>query len=152
MADILIGNAPLSILSMDSPIQMKVGEARSFNAGEVIQAPSGRLPITLSPAFPAGSAARYNPAASIKHVEWDFGGDKVRKENVARKFDSPGDVAVTLTVTDVNDEVCNEPSRYMSLNRSRARHAHCPIFLTSLCPSLPSLLHDEKNIMDIEIL
>ena len=107
MADILIGNAPLSILSMDSPIQMKVGEARSFNAGEVIQAPSGRLPITLSPAFPAGSAARYNPAASIKHVEWDFGGDKVRKENVARKFDSPGDVAVTLTVTDVNDEVCN---------------------------------------------
>lgn len=107
MAGILIGNAPLSILSLGAPIDMKAGEARSFNAGEVIQAPSGRLPITLSPEFPAGTAARYNPAASIKRVEWDFGGDSVRKENVVRKFDTSGEVAVTLTVTDVNDEVCS---------------------------------------------
>ncbi|HQM99456.1 MAG TPA: PKD domain-containing protein [Candidatus Hydrogenedentes bacterium] len=61
----------------------------------------------MSPEFPAGTAARYNPAASIKRVEWDFGGDSVRKENVVRKFDTSGEVAVTLTVTDVNDEVCS---------------------------------------------
>ncbi len=107
LADILMGNAPLSILSVDSPIRLRVGETRSFNACEIIQAPSGRLPIALSPDFPAGSAARYDPTASIKRVEWDFGGDKIHKENVVRTFDAPGETAVMLTVTDVNDEVCS---------------------------------------------
>jgi len=59
----------------------------------------------LSPAFPAGAAARYNPATSIKRVEWDFGSEKVRKENTVHAFDVPGDTTITLTVTDVNDEV-----------------------------------------------
>lgn len=105
VAGILLGNAPLSVITLDHPIQMKVGEARSFNAYEVIRAPSGRLPVTLSPAFPAGAAARYNPATSIKRVEWDFGSEKVRKENTVHAFDVPGDTTITLTVTDVNDEV-----------------------------------------------
>lgn len=107
MAEILMGRAPLSILPVDSPIRLRVGESRSFNAFEIIQAPSGRLPVTLSDRYPAGTAARYNPSASVKHVEWNFGGDKIRKENVPRTFDKPGETVVTLTVTDKNNEVCS---------------------------------------------
>ncbi|NLV45318.1 MAG: hypothetical protein GXY07_12570 [Candidatus Hydrogenedentes bacterium] len=105
MAEILMGNAPMSILPVESPIRLRVGESRSFNAYEIIQAPSGRLPVTLSDRYPAGTAARYSPAESVKHVEWNFGGDRVKKESVPRTFDNPGETVVTLSVTDENNEV-----------------------------------------------
>lgn len=107
LAEILIGKAPVSILPVDSPIRLKAGESRTFNAFEIIQAPSGRLPIALGARFPAGTAARYNPADSVKQVEWNFGGDKVHKENVVRTFETPGETPVMLTVTDNNGEVCS---------------------------------------------
>ncbi|MFA7691898.1 MAG: glycoside hydrolase family 3 N-terminal domain-containing protein [Candidatus Hydrogenedentales bacterium] len=105
LADILMGKAPVSILPVDTPLRLKAGEKRTFNALEIIQAPSGRLPIHLSEQYPAGTAARYNPAASIKHVEWDFGGNKSKKENVVRSFDKAGETLITLTVTDYSNEV-----------------------------------------------
>ena len=107
LAEILLGNAPVSILPVESPIRLKAGESRSFNAFEIVQAPSGRLPITLSERFPAGAAARYNPEGSVKEIEWDFGGEKIHKEHAARTFDTPGETPVTLRVTDKNGEICS---------------------------------------------
>lgn len=104
MADILMGKAPVSIMEVEGPIRMRVGESRSFNAYEILRAPSGRLPLTLSERFPAGASARYNPATAVKRVEWDFSGRKTRKETVVHAFTEPGDYTVTLTVTDINNE------------------------------------------------
>ena len=105
MADVLMGKGPVSILPLTGEIRLRVGETRSFNAYEIVRAPSGRLPITLSKEFPAGSFARYNPEEAIKRIEWDFAGKSIRKEAVDHTFDTPGTYPVTLTVTDTHKDV-----------------------------------------------
>ena len=105
MSEILMGVAPISILPVDNVIRLKVGETRSFNAYEIIRAPSGRLPIQLGDRFPAGASARYNPAESVKRVEWEIAGRRTRKESVAHTFDKAGEIPVRLTVTDAQNDV-----------------------------------------------
>lgn len=104
MADILLGEGPVAVMPLPDEIRIPAGETRTFNAMEILRVPSGRLPITLSKEFPAGSFARYNPEEAIKRVEWDFAGKRIRKEAVAHTFDTPGTYPVTLTVTDTHKD------------------------------------------------
>ncbi|MCK5863378.1 MAG: hypothetical protein KAH38_12890 [Candidatus Hydrogenedentes bacterium] len=105
MAEILLGNGPISIMPIPDKIQLRVGETRSFNGFEVLRVPSGRLPIALSDQLPAGSFARYNPQEAVKRIEWDFAGKRIRKEIVVHSFDKPGIYSVSLIVTDTHKDV-----------------------------------------------
>lgn len=105
MADILLGEGPVAIMPLPDEIRLPVGETRSFNALEILRVPSGRLPVTLSKEFPAGSFARYNPEDAIKRVEWNFTGKNIKETSVAHTFDTPGTYPVSLTVTDTHDDV-----------------------------------------------
>jgi len=105
LADILIGEAPISFAPLPQPILMKKGETRTFNAYEILRAPSGKLPVSISDRFPAGSAVAYNPEHAIKRVEWDFSGKRIRKPSTTFRFDAPGEYTVTCTVTDCRNEV-----------------------------------------------
>jgi len=105
MADILLGEGPVAFMPLPDEIRMPSGESRTFNALEILRVPSGRLPITLSKEFPAGSFARYNPETAIKRVEWNFAGKNIKETSVVHTFDAPGTYPVTLTVTDTHEDV-----------------------------------------------
>lgn len=105
MSDILIGKGPVAIIPVPDEIQMRVGEERSFNAYEIIRAPSGRLPVSLGEAFPAGASARYHPGESVRRVEWNIAGRRIRRDSVTHAFDAPGAYTVTLSITDLQGDV-----------------------------------------------
>ncbi len=105
MTDILIGKGPVSIMPVADEIALRVGETRSFNAYEILRVPAGRLPVALSEQLPAGSSTRYNPSEATRRIEWDFAGKRLRREAVAHTFDTPGTYPITLTVTDMHNNV-----------------------------------------------
>ena len=105
MADILVGRGPVGIRALNEAIELKAGDARVFNARDIIHVPSGRLPVTVSELYRAGLAVPYDPTDAIKRADWDFGnGKRSRNERVEFTYDTPGDYAVTLSVTDRQNE------------------------------------------------
>jgi beta-N-acetylhexosaminidase len=100
MTEVLVGEGPVNFVRIDREIQVPVGEARTFNAYDILRVPAGRLPVTLGPDFRAGLAVRYDPRFTVKKVQWDFGGGKRSKDvKTVHAFDTPGNHAVTLSVT-----------------------------------------------------
>ena len=97
---ILLGDAPIRVLSSDTPLVRKTSEEIVFNVLDVIQSPTGRLPLNLPPAYSNGDFVSY-PPTSIKKVRWDFGdGKSSSEERVAHAYAAPGSYTATLTVTD----------------------------------------------------
>jgi chitodextrinase len=81
-------------------INVKSGEARTFNVHDLIVSPAGRLPVTLSDQFRVGTAAPYNTQELLKKVQWDFGdGTKSKDVKVVHTYTKPGRHPVALTVT-----------------------------------------------------
>lgn len=106
LADILIGRGPVGIRAQAGTIELKAGEARVFNARDIIHVPSGRLPVTVSELYRAGLAVSYDPTNAIKKAEWDFGnGKRAREERVEFTYDTPGDYVMTLNMTDRQNEI-----------------------------------------------
>ena len=102
LVDILLGNAPLRALSSTRPLVRSTSQAISFDVLDIIQSPTGRLPISLEPHFPAGHSVSYAPT-SIKSVHWDFGDDSQSKEyRVEHSYAEPGHYTATVTI-DVAD-------------------------------------------------
>jgi len=105
VAEILMGDAPLRIMEAVDDLRARVGESRVYDAHEVARAPAGRLPVTLSPQFPAGLAVPYDPTQAIRRVQWDFGdGKRSRDSRIDHAFQQPGRYPVTLNVTDSKGE------------------------------------------------
>lgn len=103
--DVLLGNAPIRVLSTTIPLMRARDEEIIFNVLDVIQSPTGRLPIGLPPTFEHGDFISYRPT-SIKKVRWDFGdGEESRDEQASHRYAGPGDYTATLTVTDVDGRV-----------------------------------------------
>ena len=101
IADVLMGQAPIAVLSGERDLQRKVGEPITFNAADVLRSPQGRLPIDLAPVFPLGHAISYDARDQIKKVEWNFGdGAKSKELSTEYAYKAPGRYTVTLTVTD----------------------------------------------------
>lgn len=97
---ILLGDAPISVLSSETPLVRKRGEEIIFNVLDVIQSPTGRLPINLPPAYTHGDFVSY-PPTSIKKVRWDFGdGKSSGEERIGHAYEAPGSYTATLTVAD----------------------------------------------------
>lgn len=88
-ADVLRGHAPVRILPAAEDLVFKVGEARTFDALEVVHVPAGRLPVTVSDLYPAGLSLPFDPNRSIRRVEWDFGdGQRATIKNWAKRYEA----------------------------------------------------------------
>ena len=101
VAPVLMGKSPLSFREFPRELRVRVGEERTFDATEILRAPAGSLPITLSEHLPAGFALSYDPATAIKSVQWYFDGKRVKKDKAVFAFSEPGLHTVSITVTDV---------------------------------------------------
>lgn len=100
MGNILAGVAPIGFRDVGRDINVKSGEARTFNVHDLIVSPAGRLPVTLSDQFRVGTAAPYNTQELLKKVQWDFGdGTKSKDVKVVHTYTKPGRHPVALTVT-----------------------------------------------------
>ncbi|MCF6284998.1 MAG: PKD domain-containing protein, partial [Candidatus Hydrogenedentes bacterium] len=103
MADILVGEGPVGFINIDKDINVSTGEERTFNVMDIVQTPPGRLPVTLSPQFPAGLSIPYDPQFAIKKILWEFGDGKKSKElRTVHAFSTPGRYPVSLSVTGPN--------------------------------------------------
>ncbi|MCP4645760.1 MAG: PKD domain-containing protein [bacterium] len=101
VADVLAGKGPMARIPVEEETALVSGQARVFNALEVICTPAGRLPVNLAPPFLSGFAVPYDPTEAIKKTVWDFGdGTKSKKLIIDKAYDEPGRYPVTLTVTD----------------------------------------------------
>lgn len=97
---ILLGDAPIRVLSSETPLVRRPGEEITFNVLDVIQSPTGRLPIALPPHHDHGDYVSF-PPTSIKKVQWDFGdGSSSRESRIAHAYEAPGAYTATLTITD----------------------------------------------------
>ena len=100
MGNILTGVAPIGFRDIDKDIDVKSGEARTFNVHDFVRMPSGRLPVTLSERFPVGTSAPYNSQELLKKVQWDFGdGDKSKDARTTHTYAAAGRFPVSLSVT-----------------------------------------------------
>ena len=101
VADVLLGQAPVDVLSGERDLVRNVGEAITFNGADVLRSPQGRLPIDLAPAFPLGHAISYDASEQVKKAEWDFGdGAKAKDLSSEHAYKAPGRYTATLTITD----------------------------------------------------
>ncbi len=101
MADVLMGEGPVRILESTGDLHFQTGETRTFDVMEIIQAPAGRLPVTLSDSLPAGFAVPYDPSFTVKRVQWDFGnGTRSKEARTAFAYTAPGRYPITLEIRD----------------------------------------------------
>jgi beta-N-acetylhexosaminidase len=100
MGNILVGVTPIGFRDIDRDINVKGGEARTFNAHDFVRMPAGRLPVTLSERFPVGTSVPFNTLELLKKVQWDFGDGKKSKEaTTTHTYKTAGRFPVTLSVT-----------------------------------------------------
>lgn len=105
IVDVLVGNAPVRILTPVRDMETRVGKTEVFNAYHVVQTPAGRLPVGTEAPFLAGLAVPYDIDDTVDKVEWDFGdGDREKGFIVEYSYEAPGRYPITLTVTDQNGE------------------------------------------------
>lgn len=108
MGNILAGVAPIGFRNIPGDIQVKSGEARTFNVHDLIVSPAGRLPVALSERFPVGLSAPYNTQELLKKVQWDFGdGTKSKEAKVEHTYTDPGRHAVSLALTTKSGDSAN---------------------------------------------
>lgn len=105
MADVLLGQAPVSIVSATADAAMRVGEKRVFDARELVRTPPGRLPVNISEAYPMGLGLSYDVSLGVKKAEWDFGtGARSKEMRAEYVFEKPGEYPVKLTIVDKRGE------------------------------------------------
>lgn len=101
VADVLVGQGPVAVLSVDRDLRLAVGERGVFNPLDVIRVPAGRLPVTIDDRYPAGLFVPYDPTFTLKKTLWTFGDGDKSKDALAKKvFRAPGRYPVTLTLVD----------------------------------------------------
>jgi beta-N-acetylhexosaminidase len=99
VSDVLMGDAPVQILPATNALLGRVGTEIQFNVRDVIRSPSGRLPIDLSEAFPAGRSISYAPTLALQKIQWDFGDGKNSSEFASvHVYKEPGEYVATLTI------------------------------------------------------
>lgn len=97
---ILVGDAPIRVISSEEPLVRRAGEKILFNVLDVIQSPTGRLPLNVPPRYEHGHYMSF-PPTSIKKVRWEFGdGGSSSKDVVEHSYAVPGSYTATLTVVD----------------------------------------------------
>jgi beta-glucosidase-like glycosyl hydrolase len=102
LIDILLGKSPVTLLKDNQTTQVRVGKEMSFNVLDIIQSPTGKLPIKLEPLFLPGFALYYIPQ-SIKSVEWEFGdNNKDKGHQLSHIYNEPGDYIATVTIKQVD--------------------------------------------------
>ena len=108
VADVLAGKGPLRI-DVGSDATFAVGQSITFNAYDVLYTPSGRLPLTLSEKYKAGTFVSSDPTLAVKKLHWDLGNGKTSKEyKFQHSYKTPGVYPVTLTVTDLMGHIRKE--------------------------------------------
>jgi beta-N-acetylhexosaminidase len=99
VGDVLLGKGPISIRAPRGDARVPVGEARVYSAWDLVIAPSGQLPVSVSTDFPTGHAVSYLMEDSLRKAAWDFGDGATSNEFKAiHAFTAPGRYPVTLTV------------------------------------------------------
>lgn len=101
VADVLVGQSAVTILPFIDDVRTKAGTTEVFDVLDVVRAPAGRLPVTITAPYNAGLAIPYDPTFTIKKAFWDFGdGDTAKKQRVEKTYKEPGRYPITLTITD----------------------------------------------------
>lgn len=112
VGDVLLGKAPVSLRADLSAIQLKAGEARRFNALDIVRAPAGRLPIALGDAFPAGFSVNYGGEDLLKEAQWDFGdGQTAKGLAIEHAYTAPGEYTLTVQAHTGKDESATQAYR-----------------------------------------
>ena len=105
VSDVLLGRAAISVPAGLQDLETQVGKAEKFRVFDLIRAPAGRLPVTLTPPFEAGFAIPYNPSLAVKKVQWDFGdGKRAKGLDVEHLYKEPGRRPVTVAIGDQQEE------------------------------------------------
>ena len=105
VADVLLGEAPVRVLPAKRPIKIQATKSARFNALDLVCAPAGILPVAISPEFPCGHAASYDPSGTVKKATWNFGdGEDAKGLQPEHTYKVPGSYTITLTVTDQQGE------------------------------------------------
>jgi hypothetical protein len=101
VAELLIGKSAIRILPPNRDLEVTAGVETEFNVYEVARTPAGRLPVTVSEAFPADLSIPYSVRDVIKRVWWDFGdGKKAKNPIVKHLYELPGRYPLTLRIKD----------------------------------------------------
>lgn len=109
VGDVLLGKPPITLRSDLGEMQVKVGEARNFNALDIVRAPAGRLPVALGPSLPEGFSTNYGGDALVKNAEWDFGdGAQAKDLQTTYTYTKPGNYTLTVRVQADNKEIAEQ--------------------------------------------
>lgn len=105
IGDVLLGEAPVSLVAGLRDVKVKAGEPGAFSALHMVHSPAGTLPVTVGEDFKVGMYVPYSAELSLKKAVWDFGdGKKVKEFVAAHTYKEPGRYPVKLTVEDKRGE------------------------------------------------
>ena len=106
LVETLLGNSPVGLVADDKTTKVSIFDEMHFNVLDVISCPTGKLPLTLEPFYPAGYSLSYL-SQSIKSVEWDFGNGKQSKgDRVSHTYTKPGKYVVGVKIkTEDGEEI-----------------------------------------------
>lgn len=109
VGDVLLGKPAVGLRHDLGEMAVKAGEARHFNALDVVRAPAGRLPVALGPGLPEGFSVNYGGEDLVKGAEWFFGdGGSAKGMSVDYTYATPGEYRLKLQVRAANDELAEE--------------------------------------------
>ena len=100
VADALTGRGALGLVAKDAALEFNAGEARTFDIQSIVMSPGGRLPVSISKSFPAGTWAKGAGEVVWKSVEWEFGdGNHAKGSPVTYAYPAPGQYNMRVQVT-----------------------------------------------------
>ncbi len=98
VVEVMFGDCP-GELRHSGTFRANVMETTRFDARELVRAPIGRLPVTLSPRYPRGFAWADPESAFLSAATWDFGdGQQAKGLALAHRYQTAGDYTVTINV------------------------------------------------------
>ncbi len=101
IAEALTGQGAIGIIRRNTPIEMRVGERRTFDTQEICRTPAGQLPVKVSDRFPVGISVSMPLGERVDSAEWDFGnGDKARGAKTEYAYTAAGQYTLTLHLKD----------------------------------------------------
>ena len=109
LADVLVGEGPITLPPGLSPPASHVGETLRFDIRDVARTPGGVLPVRVGEGLPAGLGLRYDPSAGIKSVEWEFGdGAKHKGAQAEHAYRETGTYVLRVRVTDMRKQTSEQ--------------------------------------------